>query len=121
VRLIIVLLLCLTELALGQTSGGSSSGKKSEGSALGNFIKAINNAGKSLSAATTKIDSGLQQTSKSLTKFSNAVEGYAPDSMRTKKDTMKMKKPVTPIPVKPKTKADSTKRKSVFEDVFKEN
>jgi predicted phage tail protein len=93
----------------------------SDGGALGRFIRGVNKAGKSSAEAANGLNAGAEKFQKNMVKFAQHVEAYAPDSMKTKTDSLKMKKPVVIAPVKPKTKSDSAKRKSVFEGVFKEN
>lgn len=129
---VVVFVLCLISISLTAqdqikadtlkkktTSANTVSG--ADGGAIGRFFRGINNAAKSTAKTANQLNSSAESFQKSVTKFAQHVEAYAPDSMRTKTDTAKMKKSVTTVPVKPKTKSDSTKRKSVFEDVFKEN
>jgi predicted phage tail protein len=93
----------------------------SDGGAFGRFVRGVNKAGKSSAEAAKGLNESAEKFQKSMSKFAQHVEAYASDSMKTRTDTLKMKRLPATIPVKPKAKSDSTKRKSVFEDVFKEN
>jgi hypothetical protein len=114
--LIVSTLLFTISVGLSQSNKPPTQEKKN-GSSIGGFFHAINNAGKGLSSGAKKTDENLKETSKALTKFSTAVDGYASDSLkRTTADSLKMKKPVN-------SKADSLKKKNkgLFDDVFKDN
>jgi hypothetical protein len=128
----VVIVLCFTMIPLvaqtqvkpdtlkKKTTNAVKTTSNSDGGAFGRFVRGVNNAGKSSAEAANGLNDGAEKFQKNMVKFAQAVEAYAPDSLQTKTDTLKMKKP-TPIPVKAKTKLDSAKRKRVFEDVFKEN